>query len=837
MFQDLRYGARMLLKHRGFTCVAALTLALGIGANTAIFSVVDAVLLKMLPVKNPGQLVLLSHIGGLGSGDRFSYIRYEQFRDHDRTLSGLLAYYPLRLTVSVDGRPEPAIKGQLVTGGYYQVLGVNAAPGRTITPDDDRVAGAHPVCVISDSYWRRRFGRVPSIVGKTIHLSGFPFTVIGVTPPEFFGLEVGASMDISVPVSMQQQVMPGIRSFVVDRNNYFHLMGRLRPAATLEQAQASLGLLYQQKIGDQVGFRPNLLKGGARANPDGEDRLSVTSGSKGLSDLRRQLSQPLFILMSVVALVMLIACANMAGLLLARGIARRKEMAVRMALGAGGLRLARQLLTESVLLASLGGLLGLLFAWWGTRLFLPLLSQGEIPVHLRFNPDIRMLGFTAAVTALTGVLFGLAPALLATDVELQSTLKQDSPGMSSRAARLGFGQVFVIAQVALSFLLLVGAGLFVRSLQKLQQTPTGFAHENVLVLKLEPMGSDAKLRVWPKLTELYDELVRRMEALPGVRQASLVGYSPISRREWVRMGQNPDTGRPLSVEGYTPQPDEEMEINWMQIYPNSFAALGIPLVAGLDFNSQDGGGVEKVVVINESMARRFFGNESPVGRRFGFGESSREIEIIGVVKDVKYTSLREPSRPMFYLPFAQAQTGRGQMTLVVRTSGDPAPVAVAMQREARALDPGMPTFAVETLAAQLDASLVQERLIATLSSVFGLLALALACIGLYGVLAYDVARRTHEIGIRIALGANARQILLLILSETLWLIGIGIMIGLGATWAATRWVASLLFGLPPHDPLTIGLAALVLLAVATVAGYLPARRATKVDPLVALKYE
>jgi predicted permease len=303
------------------------------------------------------------------------------------------------------------------------------------------------------------------------------------------------------------------------------------------------------------------------------------------------------------------------------------------------------------------------------------------------------------------------------------------------------------------------------------------------------------------------------------------------------MGQNPDTGRPLSVEGYAPQPDEEMEINWMQIYPNSFAVLGIPLVAGRDFNSQDGGGVEKVAVINESMARRFFGNESPVGRRFGFGESSREIEIIGVVKDVKYTSLREPSRPMFYLPFAQAQTGRGQMTLVVRTSGDPAPVAVAMQREARALDPGMPTFAVETLAAQLDASLVQERLIATLSSVFGLLALALACIGLYGVLAYDVARRTHEIGIRIALGANARQIMRLILSETLWLVGIGIMIGLGATWAATRWVASLLFGLPPHDPLTIGLAALVLLAVATVAGCLPARRATKVDPLVALKCE
>jgi len=412
-------------------------------------------------------------------------------------------------------------------------------------------------------------------------------------------------------------------------------------------------------------------------------------------------------------------------------------MAVRLALGAGRLRLVRQLLTESAMLAALGGLLGLLLAWWGTRLFLPLLLQGEIPLRLDLNPDLRMLGFTAAVSMLTGVLFGLAPGLLATRVELQSALKQDSPGMSSRVARIGFGQVFVIAQVALSLLLLIGAGLFVRSLQKLQQAPTGFARENALVLKLEPVGSDIKLRFWPKLTELYDDLLRRVEALPGVRQASLVGYSPISRREWVRMGQNPDIGRALYIEGYTPQPGEEMEVHWMQVYPNSFAALGIPLVAGRDFSPQDGGGVEKVAVINESMARRFFGNESPIGRRFGFGEGGHEIEIIGVVKDAIYTNLRELSRPMFYLAFAQAQTGRGQMTLVVRTAGEPlgeAPGAAAIQREARALDPAMPMFEVETLAAQLDASLVQERMVARLSGVFSLLALLLACIGFYGVM-------------------------------------------------------------------------------------------------------
>jgi predicted permease len=836
--RDLRYALRMLRRDPGFTSVAVLLLALGIGANTAIFSVVDAVLLKRLPVKDPEQLVLLSHTDGFR--DSFLYESYELFRDHDRTLSGVLAYYTLRPTVSVGGQPEPAINGQLVTGNYYQVLGVNAGLGRTIAPDDDRVSGEHPVCVISDGYWLRRFGRDPTIVGKTIHLSGHPFTVIGVTPPEFFGAEVGSSMDISIPVTMREQVMPGI-GFWNDAVNQFRIMGRLRPGSTIEQAQASLGLLYQQFMADRFAHLSGDWKGkGGVYRFMLEDRLMVASGSRGLSALRRQFSKPLFVLICVVALVLLIACANVAGLLLARGVARRKEMAVRLALGAGRLRLVRQLLTESVLLAALGGLLGLLFAWWGTRLLLPLLSQREIPLRLSLNPDLRMFGFTAAMAVLTGVLFGLAPALLATRIKLQTALKQDAPWMSGRTMRLSVGQVFVIAQVALSLLLLVGAGLFVRSLRKLQQVDTGFARENVLVMKLEPIHSDDKGNFRPQLTALYDELLQRVESLPDVRQASLVGYSPISRSEWLVMGEQPDQRSQLYIEGNPSQSEEEVTINWMQVYPNSFATLGIPLVAGRDFKRQDSWGAQEVAVINESMARRFFGNGNPIGRRFGLGRPENAgniLEIIGVVKDAKYISLREPSRPMFYRAFSQATSGRGQMTLVVRTAGDPAPVAAAMQREARALDPVMPMFQAETLAAQLDVSLVQERLVATMSSVFGLLALLLACIGLYGVLAYDVARRTHEIGIRMALGANAREIVRLVLGETLWLVGIGIVIGLGATWAATRWVASLLFGLQPHDPLTIGLAALVLLTVAAVAGYLPARRAARVDPLMALKYE
>ncbi|MCI0390592.1 MAG: ABC transporter permease [Acidobacteria bacterium] len=856
MFQDLRYGARMLLKHRGFTCVAALTLALGIGANTAIFSLIDAVLLKMLPVNNPERLVLLGRALGGKTVTKFPYRAYEQIRDQNEVLSGLLAYHPLRLSVSVDGRAEPAVAGQLVSGNYYSVLGVNAALGRTIAPDDDRAPGESPVCVISYNYWRRRFASDPAVVGKTIHIGGAPFTIIGVSRGEFFGLEVGSSLDISVPLMMQQQVMPGIRSYVdgADPNNFFSVMGRLRPGVTMPQAQAGLSVVYRQLCAEYAasnwGFKFAPM-------PWLEEKMVLESGGRGLSELRWQFSRPLLALMIVVALVLAVACANVAGLLLARAVARRKEIAIRLALGVGRLRLVRQLLIESVLLSSLGSLLGLLFAYWGTRLLLPLLSQGEIPVQLNLSPDARALGFTVAVAALTGLLFGLAPAFLATRVDMNSALKNEASGLSGHGAHLTFGKMFVVSQVTLSLLLLIGAGLFVRSLQKLQQVDTGFARENVLVMKLEPVGSDRKTQ---QLAVRFDELLRRVEAIPGVKLASLVGYSPMSRREWLVMGQTPETSNPMTIQGYTPQHGEKMTIPWMQVYPNSFATLGIPLVAGRDFGPRDtqvwmpGNQCPRppameVGIINESMARRFFGNESPVGRRFGFANSSGRcsdgallggpggIEIIGVVKDVKYASLRNEAREMFYLLFHQANTGRGQMTLVVRTAGDPTSAAAAVRREAQAMDPAMPMFEVETLATQIAASLQRERLLATLSSGFGVLALLLSCLGLYGILSYTVARRANEIGIRMALGADRRDVLWLVLRDALRLVLIGAALGIPAALAAARLVASQLFGISAADPGAIVVATLVLLIVAAVAGYLPARRATRVDPLVALRCE
>ena len=845
MIQDLRFGVRMLLKHRGFTCVAALTLALGIGANTAIFSLIDAVLLKMLPVKNPEQLVLLRHANSRGTENTFAYRTYEQFRDQNQVFSGVLAYHALRLTVSVDGQPEPAVAGQLVSGNYYSVLGVNAALGRTILPDDDRAPGASPVCVISFNYWQRRFAGDPAVVGKTIHLSGSPLTVIGVTPPEFFGVDVGRSMDISVPLMMQQQVTAEAA--------YFTVMGRLRPEWAMAQAHASLSLLYQQFCAEYAATNW-MVKGGF---PNWlEEKLAPESGSRGLSELRWQFSRPFAALMSIAALVLLIACANLAGLLLARAVARRKEIAIRLSLGGARLRLVRQLLTESGLLGVFGGLLGLLFASWGTRLLPPLLSQGEIPTHLNLSPDSRALAFTAAVAILTSILFGLAPAFLATRVDMNSALKNDASGLATgtRGASMTFGKIFVVSQVALSLLLLIGAGLFVRSLRNLQQAPAGFARENVLVTKLEPAGSRYKS---PQLAARYDDLLKRVEAIPGVRLASLVGYSPMSRREWLVLGQTPEWAlQPISVQGYTNRPGEEIWTHWMQVYPNSFAALGIPLVAGRDFGPQDSqvwrpspcSSTALVGIINESMARRFFGNESPIGRRFGPASPVQcsdgvlrggpgAIEIIGVVKDVKYTSLRNEGHEMFYLPFHQANTGYGEMTLVVRTAGASTSVAAAVRRETRALDPAMPMFEVETLATQVTASLREERLLATLSSGFGLLALLLSCLGLYGILSYTVARRTNEIGVRMALGAARRDVLWLVLRDALRLVLIGAALGVPAALAAARLISSQLFGISAADPVAFGLATLALLVVSIVAAYLPARRATRVDPLVALRVE
>jgi predicted permease len=818
MLPDLRYALRMLRKSPVFSAVAILSLALGIGANTAIFSLIDAVLLKMLPVADPQRLVALRM-----GGDSFTYPNYTMIRDTNTVFTGILGYSAARLNVRIDGQLEPAGTGQLVTGNYFFVLGVHAILGRTLEPDDDRTPGAHPVAVISYSFWQRRFNRDPGVLHRTIEIAGLPYTIIGVTPPEFFGIEVGRAPDITVPVMMQPQVMPGMTSWLVNErqtNNWLHLIGRLKPGVGAAQALASLQPAADQMNQEIARFMAMKFGNALRAQPQ---KLELRPGSKGLSELRRQFSQPLLVLMAVVGLVLLIACANVANLLLVRATARQREIAVRLALGAARFRLIRQLLTESLVLSTLGGLTGLLFARWSARLLLAFLPKGEVPVSLDLSPDARVLAFTLAVSVITGILFGLAPALRAARQDLNAALTQKQ----AIGLRQITGKLLVVSQVAFSLLLLVGAGLFLRTLANLRSQDAGFQPERILSVRLEPLGSDFKNF---KLDLAYQDFLGRIRAIPGVIAASLGGYSPFSRDPWERGGSFEITP-PITVDG---RPNAK--VHWIQVYPDYFASLGIPILRGRDLAAQDQRTSQPVAVVNETMARTLFPGRDPIGSRFLFAGDRQPIEIVGIVRDARYGSLREAVAPMFYQAFAQARTGRGQMTLHVRTA-NAASVAPAVLREMQELCRDVPTFEMQTLASQIDASLLQERLIATLCGFFAGLALLLASIGLYGLMAYAVARRTNEIGIRMALGAQRKEVVWMVLREVLALVGIGLAAGLPIALAATRLISGSLFGLSSADPLTLVVATAVMLAVAALAGYLPARRAARVDPMNALRYE
>src|SRR5215475_12926738 len=823
-WQDLRYGARMLMKNPGLTSVAALTLALGIGANTAMFSLIDAVLLKSLPVRKPDELVLLS--------GEYSYHGLRILREYDQVSTGLAAFTDVRLGVSIAGQDEPTVLGHLVSGKYFSVLGVHSATGRLLGADDDRAPGAHPVAVISYGYWSRRFGADPAVVGKTIRLAGMPFTIIGVTPPEFFGVEVGRSPDIFAPVMMAPQFIdapPGSNS-ILEADNYriFTLFGRLKPGVTETQASAGLEAPFRQ-VRDELA---KAFSGGKPwvAEQISRETLAVTSFSGGLSQLRRQFSKSLLILMTVVVLVLLIACANLANLLLARASGRKKEIAVRLCLGAGRWRLIRQLLTESLLLATMGGILGLLFASWGRQLLLALMSTGSTPISLDVRTDYRVLGFTGGVSILTAILFGLMPAFRTTRVDLSPALKDNARGLSGGIFRMHLGKALVVSQVALSVILIAGAGLFVRTLYNLNHQHTGLKHENVLAVRVEPKGSDNKHANSARLSQIYQSLIERVEALPGVSSATLSNPSPFSRGSFnagFRPGQ-------LQVEG-SPAADQN-EVYIAQVYPRYFATLGISLLSGRDIQLGDcSADARKIVVINKTLARRLFQNADPLGRRLG--RSGQEFEIVGVVDDVKFGSLREEFPGVIYYPFPNGPTGRGQMTLQVRASSEPSALISAIRAEVRRIDETMAVFDVRPLSAFIAESIVQERLLTMLLSFFGLLAMLLAAIGLYGVISYSVSQRTQEIGIRISLGARSRDVLRLVVGQGMKLVLVGLITGLAAAFGLTRWLKTLLFGVSATDPLTFTVIALLLTLVALLACYLPARRATKVDPMIALRCE
>ena len=844
MLQDLRYGARMLLKNKMFTSVAVLSLALGIGANTALFSLIDAVLLKLLPVKAPEQLVLFRWVSGerlmmhsfsgsidkdeatgLSSSTSFSYAAFEQLRKDNQTLSDVFAFAQLeQVNVNVDGVAEIA-GGQLVTGGYFAGLGLPAILGRTLDDDDDR-AGASPAVMLSYNYWRRRFGADTGAVGKVIYLNGSAFTVAGVTPPEFYGtMDFGAAPDVLVPMAFQPQVLPTRgRAVLEDATNWWiHIMGRLPSGVSSEQALANLNLVLQKHaLALQSDFQDKVDL----------PRLKLEQGSQGLAEVQREQSGPLWLLMGAVGLVLIIACINVANLLLARATARQKEIAVRLAVGASRYRLIRQLLTESLLLAALGGALGLLFAYWGKDAVLALVASGSNNLTITPQLDFRVLGFTVALTTLTGLLFGLAPAFRATRFELTPMLKEGAGG-SGIQTRSRLSKTLIVVQVSMSLLLLIGAGLFVRTLTNLTRVDVGFNRANLLIFRMQPRMSGYE---GERLAQIYQQVIGHIEAVPGVRAAT------VSRHPLLSGSMASDS---ISVPGYTPQPDEDRSVLLQQAGANFFATMELPLLLGRDFTPQDNAQSTPVVVINQALARRYFTNENPLGKQIylnRFNPTSRSgqnkpIEIIGIAGDAKYNSLRTEVKPTAYVPYLQANSPPVQMNFAVRTVGDPAVMTESIRQAVRTLDPNLPLFAVKTQQAQIAELAAQARLFATLSSFFGLLALALAGVGLYGVMSHNVARRTHEIGIRVALGAQNSDVLNLILGQGAQLALMGIGIGLLAAWPITRLLKKLLYGVSSTDPLTFTGVGLLLLSVALLACYLPARRASKVDPLVALRHE
>ena len=860
LVQDLRYGLRMLAKSPGFTAVVILSLALGIGANTAIFSLIDAVMLKSLPVRQPEQLVLLNWVSkgqsyvirdydgdswadseGRDVGTSFSYPIYRAIRARNNAFTDVLGFADAdqQLNLNVGGTSALA-KGQYVSGNYFSTLGVSAAAGRTIVNSDDQ-AGAAPVALISYAYWTSRFGRDPSVVGKAITVNGVPFTLVGVAAPEFFGLQAGHPTDAWIPLATHPQVDPswarwlpkGESVFSVRTEWWVLVMGRLKPGVPGEQASAALDVILRQEA---AGIEPP---------PPGHRRHDMTlqlptvelePASGGLDMLRRQFSQPLFVLMGLVGLVLLIACANVANLLLSRAESRQKEIAVRLALGAGRRRLIRQLLTESLMLAAAGGACGVVLAYWGSGLLLRFMSGGGDQLQLSVSPDMKVLGFTALVSLLTGIFFGLAPALRGTRLDLTPALKEGAgrvaggaPGGGRMRPRLG--KVLVVAQAAMSLMLLVGAGLFVRTLRNLMTEDLGFDRTNLLLFGIDASRAGYKGQ---RLADFYREMQRRIEAIPGVRSATM------SRHFLVNDGQG---GAGVIIEGYVPKPgesDADGSINIYTHYVGSrfFETLGVPLLVGRTIQDSDTGAAPGVGVVNQAFAKRYLGASSPIGRQFRFRSSDPlDMTIVGVVGDATYGDMRKDPPPTVYVPFDQHLGILAWQNVEVRTAGNPISVVNAVRRTIQDLDRNVPMHDVITETEQIDQATFQERLFARLSSFFALLALALACVGLYGMLSYAVARRTNEIGIRMAIGAERSGIVRMVLREALLLALLGIAIGVPAALAASRVVSTMLFGLRPTDPFTLAAATLLMVCVAALAGYLPARRASRVDPMVALRYE
>jgi predicted permease len=830
LLRDFRYSLRTLRKSPVFLAVAVLSLALGIGANTAIFTLINQLILQPLPVRNPEQLVMLAgrgnHYGGNNGPDRLSYPMYSEIRDKNPVFSGMFCTYPGTVSASFNGATE-LIGADFVSGNYFPVLGIGAAVGRVFTASDDLIQGGHPLAVLSHGYWRTRFASDPAIVGKKILINGVPLTIIGVSPAGFDGVEPGRAPQIRVPITMKGELPHSeFNRLNTNRFRWVEVFGRMKPDITLEKAQAGLQPLFHQIINREVTEQPFAKASTLVKQEFLKMWMEVMPGSKGRSNLRRAYSKPLFALMGIVGLVLLIACSNLANLLIARASARQKEIAVRLALGASRASLVRQLVLESLVLAIVGGALGIGLAALIDKALIGFLPAGHTPLSLSSTPDYTVLAFTFSISLFAGVIFGLFPALQSTRPQLAGTLKDQAGGVI-RGGSAGLRKGLVVAQVSLSLLLLIGAGLFLQSLRNLKTLNPGFDVQNLLAFDVDPTlnRNDKK---WND--DYFRRLHDRLSAIPGAESHSFAVVPVLENNEWDNW---------ITIEGYSAKPDERPDPHMQYCWPGFFKTLKIPVLLGRDFNDRDVFGAPKVGIVNQKFVNRYLPGVNPIGRHVGMGidpGTKTDITIVGVVGDTKYESMRDEIPYELYIPSFQNNFANGG-TIYVRSAGDPTRLFNVLRTEVRGVDASVPVYDLRTVSGQMEISLLTERLLATLSTVFGCLATILAAVGLYGVMAFMVARRTREIGIRMALGAGRRTVIWMVLRETLTLAGIGVGIGLIGAYGVTRLIQAQLFGVQPTDLLTMAAASLGIAAVTALAGYLPALRATRIDPMVALRWE
>jgi len=813
MLKDVRYAVRGLLKRPGFVAVAVITLALGIGANTAIFTLVNMVLLKSLPVDQPQQIVSVALRGKGDAMSAFSFPNYRDFRDRNDVLSGLLVYRFVPLSLSRSGANE-RIWGFEVSGNYFDVLGVKAIKGRTFNQDEDKTPLANPIGVLSYDSWQKRFGGDPNIVGKDVLLNDHQFKVIGVAPAGFKGTELIYTPEIWLPSSMMKWVEPGA-DWIENRNTRnFFANGRLKPGVSARQAEASLNLLAQQL---------------AKEYPDTNEGQSVKVFPPGfiLPDLRGAVVNFTWVLMGAVALVLIVTCTNLAGLMLARATDRRREIAIRLAMGANRIRLIRQLLTESLLLSIVGGVAGVMLAFWIVDVLLAFKPPIDFPLSMDITIDWHVLLFSLCVSLIAGAIFGLAPALQATRPGLSQTLRETSA--QGGAARTRLRSVLVVAQIAISLVVLIAAGLVVRTLQQLQTMNPGFDSQNALM-----MAFDLNLQGYDEQRgqQFYRQLTERVQALPGVKSATISSYIPLT------LNYN---SRDIFIEGQPAERGENVPTSMnASAGPRYFETMRTPLLQGREFTDQDQPKSEPVAVVNEAFVKRLMPNVSSsaeaVGKRFAFGSvRGPYMRIVGVVQTGKYFNIAEDPRPFVWTPMSQDYQSNGILT--VRTDGNPDALLGAVRKQVQTIDPNLPLYDVKTLTEHMRFALFPPRIAATVLGVFGLVALLLSAIGIYGITSYTVAQRTHELGIRLALGAQRSDVLKLVLRHGFKLTMIGAALGLGGAYLATRAITSVLYGVSATDPFTFVFVSSLLIGVALVASYVPSRRATKVDPLIALRSE